>query len=54
MLKYYFEENYMYKAIEWTKETYNKWINNGRPNCLDITQLYLYALSLTMSTGKYI
>lgn len=46
------EEHDMYGVFEWANETYNKWIINGHPNCVDIDQLYYYAISSSMYTGK--
>ncbi|CAH1713702.1 unnamed protein product [Aphis gossypii] len=50
MSKYSFEEYDTYGAIEWSLQTYNKWLMD-RPKCVDIDKLYYYIRLASMSTG---
>ncbi|XP_025200855.1 prolyl 4-hydroxylase subunit alpha-3-like [Melanaphis sacchari] len=50
MSKYSFEEYDTYSVIDWTVQTYNKWLMD-RPKCVDIDKLHHYIKAASMSTG---
>lgn len=51
IVKYCFEEYDSYGVIDWAVQTYDKWINDGRPKCVDVKQLDYYVVVSSIRTG---